>query len=266
MEKEKLLEIRNIIEDVKNNGLNETYIKELYRIMGNTSIPLVFTTMGFNTAAFSPKYMSISVNVDKSKDWINKTTSESKEYFEIRDEELVKAYFLISLLGHEIEHSNQKLIAEGIKEAKYEYMCQAYNDVFDVMKQKKYIIPRPISLIRDIVLFSIYQANAYNFILERNASVEGYNLTSSVAESSGEKDIMQYMVGLRNAYMIQGYQESAEGALKYTYRKLYKMKKYNSLYIPSDIPLDEKARLGLEVSEEERDKVILALKQTTKFK
>ena len=266
MDKKELLEIRNIIEDIKKYGINSKYMEEIYKYLGNSCIPLNFNNRIIDTAHYTPKFNVISVNLDKSKDWTKQIASDSLDSFDISDLKLLESYLYVTLLSHEIEHSNQKLIADNKKEPNYEYKKQAYHDIYGVMLKKDYIIPRPISLITDIVRFIIYNKNAYDFILERNAIIESYDVSSKIAAQAEEKDILNYMLSYRNAFMLSGYNESTEGTLKYTYDKLGMMNKYRKLVIQDDIPLFERAREGLELTEEERDKMFLVLKENSKLK
>ena len=266
MEKNELLEIRNIIEDIKNNGVNEKYIKEIYKYLGNKNIPLIFNNKIVNTAHFTPKFNVISVNLNKSKDWTKQVINDSIDSFEVSDIKLLDSYLYVTLLAHEIEHSNQKLIADNKKEPNYEYKKQAYHDIFDIMLKKDYIIPRPISLVTDLVRFIIYTKNAYDFILERNATIESYDVTSKIANLTEDKDILDYMLSSRNAFMLMGYNDNSEGTLKYTYDKLGMMNKYNRLVFPNDISLFERAREGLELTEDESNKMLRLLRESSKFK
>lgn len=265
MKKEELLELRNIIEDVSKNGINENYIKSLYSILGNEGINLTFSNSSLNTAKFVPKFKYITINLDKTIKWVDEMLKDSKDYFDIKDEELLKSYLLISLLTHEVEHSTQKLISEGRIEPKYEYQVQAYKDIYGVMTKKEYLLPRPISLLKDIIRFGIYQKHAYSFILERNASVEGFNTASQIADLSSDQEALDYLITQRNSYMMLGYLESEEGTLKYTYDTLGMQKQYEKLVLPTDISISEKTREGLSLTKGERDKAILSLKQGCRF-
>ena len=266
MDKESLLEIRNIIEDIKNNGISKNYLSEIYNYLGYKDIPINFNSRIKETARLNPNNNVITVNIPKSKEWTQKGASDSLESFEISDIKLLEAYLYVTLLAHEIEHSHQKLIADGKIKPNYEYKKQVFHDIYNIMIKKDYIIPRPISLMKDILRFKIYTENAYNFILERNASIESYDVLSKIAKLSNEKEIFNYMLTCRNAYMLTGYNDSPEGTLKYTYDKLCMMNKYDSLVFPKDITLFEKVREGLELTEEERTKAKKLLKQNSYFK
>ncbi len=266
MEKDDLLEARNIIDDIYKNGLSIKYMKELYRILGNKDIPLIFPKNKPYPAAFDFEYMYIYIDIQKINKWLDELVYNIITQFGVDDIKLLKSYLVSYALCHEIEHSNQKLIAEEIKKPTYDYEKNVYYDIFDVALMKEYSLFRLIPLIRDSIRFKIYRNNPYSFIIERNASIEGYNVVSKVADVCNDKDMLDLFIGIRNIYMLQGYGDSKEGCLKYTYRRLGMMKKYNSLVFPTDMSLDEKARRGLELTQEERDKVVLSLKQTMHFK
>jgi hypothetical protein len=266
MEKEKLLEIRNIIDDIYSNGINELYFKSLYELIGNEEIPIIFNNSSRNTAAFNPKFMDISVNLEKSTNWVSEMVKESTNYFDINNLKLLKSYYYVCLLAHEVEHSNQKLIADGVKKPDYDFKKQAYHDIFGVLHFKEYILPRPVSMIRDIVRFCIYKKNAYDFILERNASIEEFNLPSLVVLEADEKEILEFLIFSRNIYLSLGYLTDGTGPLKYTYKKLGMMKKYRELNIPQNISLTKRIREGLEIPKESADKVIQTLGRKLKLK
>ena len=83
MEKESLLEIRNIIEDIKNNGIREEYISEIYKHLVYKDIPLNFNNRLLDTAHFTPKFNVISVNITRSKGWTKQVTKDALDSFEI---------------------------------------------------------------------------------------------------------------------------------------------------------------------------------------
>lgn len=265
MEKEKLLEIRNIIDDINKHGVNENNIRKVYEILGNSIIPLEFNNTN-NVAAFNPSFMKVFVNLEKSKEWLIKNIVDSRELYDIKNKELLKAYLLISMIAHEVEHSDQKLIVDGLKEANYDFKKTVYSDVYSFIMIKKHLIPNPISLIYDSIMFSIYRSNAYNMILERNALIAGYNTAALVAMESNDIDELNYLMSSRNTVMLIGYLDGYDGDIEYTYKKLGMIKKYKRIDFPSDMSLVEKIKEGLTLTREEKSKLILTYKQTNKFK
>ncbi len=266
MEKEKLLETRNIIDAIYKNGINKNYIKELYRILGNDAIPLIFLENISYSAAFDFEKMCVYVDNQKINKWSGELVSNILKYSYVCDAKLLKSYLISYILCHEIEHSNQKLIAEAIKKPTYDYEKNVYFDMYNVVLMREYSLFKPFSLIKNANRYKIYRNNDSFFILERNAVVEGLNIVSSVANICNDKEMLDILINLININMLKCYEDSKEGCLKYTYRRLGMMKKYNSLVFPNDISLDEKVRRGLELTEEQRDKVVLSLGPTIYFK
>lgn len=266
MEKSKLLELRNIIEDIKKNGVKDEYLIAMDILMNDNHIPLVFNKFGLSTAAFNPNYKLISVNVKNIMSWLDEMSKTYTGNFQINDLELLKAYLVVYMYRHEIEHTNQYCIAYGLKKPNYDYKQQVFHDVMSVLISKDYIIPRPITFVVDTARFILYKRNAYNYILERNASVEGYDLASLIAYNAGDKEMFDCMIDSRNIMMMQGYMENGNGTLLETYQGMKMMSKYRKLGIPDDIPLVEKVREGLTISEDERKLVLDSFKKKAHFK
>lgn len=260
MEKEVLLETRNVIDDIYKNGLKEKHIKELYRLLGNKSIPLIFNNVLY-TAAFNPELKYISINIEKLIKWLDEAVKDTMKLYDIKDAELLKSYLIVYALCHEIEHSNHKLISEKKKQPNYNYKVKAYRDIYSAILPKEYLLSIPIPFVNDNIRYIIYKINAYNFIFERSATIEGFNIASSIAELSNDREMLKYLISVRNKQIYQSYKYSAEGYLKYTYRLLRMMRRYQRLKFPSDMTLDEKAREGLELTEVERKKLILTLQK-----
>lgn len=266
MSKEELLNIRSVIEDIQHHGISKNTIEYLYSIMGYDNIPLGFTNFSKLSAYFNPKYMNIAVNINKFNEWLDNVISDGYSVFDIKDDALLRAYLVIAIIAHEIEHSKQRLISKDMLEPNYAFKTDAYKDVYEATRIRRFLIPRPISLFIDLSRFFIYQYNANELILERNASLEGYTLASDIALLSGDKDIQGLMDTYKGAFMLMGYEDGTEGTLKHTYDKLLMMKRYNKLDIPDDISLLEKAREGLELTQEERDTLISHLVKNSSFK
>ncbi len=264
MERNKLLELRNIIEDIQNLGLNEEIIARLDIILNENHIPFVVRNTTLKPASFMPNYKMILVNLKKSVEWVKQMVDSSMEYFPVCNKELLKAYLIVYMYRHEIKHTNQYCIGMGLKEPKYEYQKQAYHDIFDIMIPKHYILPRPITTMKDFIRFTRYNQNAYDYILERNASVEGFDLPASIAHIVGEKEIEDYMIASRNTYLLLGYIDNNYGALKNTYDGLFMKKQYQKLIIP-DLSLMERVREGLTIKDDERKLVLSVLKDNIHF-
>ncbi len=265
MEKTQLIELRNVIEEINSKGITEDSIVGLDVLLNDNKVPLIFSGLNNKAASFNPNYKRILVNLKKTISWVDEMVKSSTEYFEVKDIELLKAYLLVYMYSHEVEHTNQFYIAMGLKKPNYEYKQQAFKHIFDVMIPKDYIIPRPITTIRDFIRFIRYNKNAYDYVLERNASVEGYDKAMQVALEAGDQEIYNYMLASRNTCMLIGYLDNGKGALLNTFEGLKMKREYDKLDIPS-LSLTERAREGLEVSEDERKLVLSSLRENIKFK
>ena len=265
MEKEKMLKIREVIEEINRKGINEEAFQALDPLLNTGNIPLCFTTVNPKAASFNPNYRTILVNIKKMIYWVDEMVKQSLDYFYISDVNLLKSYLVVYVLSHEVDHSLQYLIGKGDMEGRFPFNHEVYKDLFDILIPRKYIIPRPISLARDTYRFFKYQKNAYDYILERNASVEGYDLVANIAREVGEAEIVDYMISCRNTFMLIGYAQDGTGTLKTTYSGLKMMSKYNKLNIP-EMSLLDKCREGIEVTEDERQLVLASIKGNMKFK
>jgi len=262
VEKEKLLEVRNVLEDIKTKGTNKKYIIELDRLINDNDIPLKFSTLNNNAAAFNPNYKVINVNLDRLHSWLDEMMEYYQKNYYITDVELFKAYLTLYVYAHEIEHTNQFAYAFLDKEPKYAFKKQVCQDIFNLMIPKKHLLPRPITLSKEIYRFVLYKKNAYNYILERNASIEGFDLASKVAYYSDEKDIMKPLIDSRNVNVLQGYLNDSYGCLYETYKGLKMMKEYRKLDIPDDLILTDKAREGLSLRPKEKELIVNSIKNT----
>jgi hypothetical protein len=265
MEKEKMREIRNIIEDINSKGISEEAFLALNPLLNVGDIPLHFSNVNPKAASFSPNYRTILVNTKKMISWVDEMVKQSLNYFYVSDVNLLKSYLVVYVLSHEVDHSVQYLIGKGDMEGRFPFNHEVYKDLFNIIVPKKYIIPRPISFVRDTYRFFTYQKNAYDYILERNASIEGYDLAANIAREVGDVEIADYMISSRNTFMLIGYAQDGTGALKATYSGLKMMRKYNKLNIP-EMSLLDKCREGVEITEEERKLVLSSIKGSMKFK
>ena len=264
---EKSKDIRNFIDNIKGREVNENDFITLNEIFGEFgSIPLYFNCGLNNTASFNPNFYRINIDLNRVDKWANDITQTASLIFDIDDLELAKAYFIVQMYRHELEHVNEYLIATDQKAVDYEFLKQVYRDVFDflIIKERKGRFSL-LSTIKDSRKLSLYKKNAYNYILERNADIESYDYLSKVAMDSGDSSIKQLMISCRNTSMLIGYTEDESGCIKKTYEGLHMESKYGSLYFPS-LSMMDKVRYGLELEGEERKTLIKTFKTSIYFK
>ena len=264
---EKSNEIRNYIEYIRGRKVIERDFIDLNEMLfRNDFIPLYFSNDLNNTASFNPNYKRISINIDRVDDWANGMVRAASSFYEIDDLELTKAYFIVQMYKHELEHVKQFLIANDQIATDYEFIRQVYKDLFDFLLVKDFKITSLATNIKDIRKFRIYKKNPYMYILERNADIESYDYLSRVAMDSGDDNILQLMINCRNSSILIGYTDDGEGCIKKTYESLHMKSKYGKINFPSSLSIIERARYGMELDEKSRTSLVKTLKSTIKYK
>lgn len=264
MEKDKLLELRSLVHYMKDNNINEDTITKLDRLLNDNGIPLAFSKINPNSAAFNPNFGFISVNIKRLNTWLDNMVSYYSKAYDFKDLDLLRAYFVLYVYRHEIEHTNQYCIGVGLREPKFDFQRDVYHDIYNVMISKHYIIPRPITLGIEFTRFMLYRKNAYNYILERNASLEGYDITASVAMED-DQDIFRSMIDSSKIMTLTGYLNDNKGCIFHTYEGMLMLRKYNKLNIPNDLSLTDRIREGLSIEEDERQMLLKHVKSSTRF-
>lgn len=261
-------EIRNYIEDIKGRKVQKKDFLNLSELLEQSKdISLLFDYNFNNTASFNPNFKRINVNLDKVDEWADGMVDAASSIYEVEDLKLLKAYFIVQMYKHELEHAKQFLISSGIEECEYGFIKRMYKDVFDYLIVKD--VKGPLfffSSLRDIGRITLYKKNAYSYILERSADIESYDYVSSVAMESNDTQIKQVMISCRNASMLIGYEDNGAGCIKKTYEGLHMNSKYGKLYFPPSLSMIEKVRYGVELKEGERKKLMKAFKTTIHFK
>lgn len=205
-------------------------------------------------ASFHPKYNNISTSLEGITKYIELYLNTMKQ---ITTEDL-SPYIYILIFVHEIEHSIQYLIKENKIESPNPTIEIAYKKLFELFTNNNNILPTPIKDTRKIISHILYQHNHDNYLLERNANIETYDLLYKVAkyEDIKNKDIF---LKLKNHYQNIGYTNKYNGSIEETFKRtlMYdKIKKQLNKNI--QIPYEEKVRYGFPLNKEEKK---LLLKQ-----
>lgn len=256
-----------LVFDIKDNGFNKEKVESIFeRIIprDNNDELLVrynVTEKGNTTAIFIPKYEVINVSIKKLNEWLDNNTKDIADMYKVDDIELLRSYLFLMVLMHEVEHANQYLMACGKVEAPCLAIKDAYFTLFDLMKRKDYIIPRPIKQVRRAISLIAYKAKENEYLLERNAQFDSLSALSNIAFYNEHTDIRGVLLDMRNIFAVAGYVDNVDGALINTFRSICmgdKLKKFNHDY--DDIDYMERYRLGLPVDKHTRER-ILALRR-----
>ena len=266
MERSKLLELRNIIDDIKNNGFNTKYISYIHDLINEENIPFKFILTGKKAAAFDPITGYIYFNVHRLNAWVDEMLDYFRDNWGVYDRNLLRGYLVVYLYAHEYEHVNQYLIGFKNKDTDYDFKKYVFSDIYRTFLPNDGLIPNHFAYSLDRFRYENYKNHAYEYILERNAPIEGYDFSSKIALESNDKDVYNIMIDLRNYYLLLGYLDDNRGCLFHTYRNLGLMPLYDRLNIPKDIPFDTKVREGLVLSNAERNILLTKVKSETHCK
>lgn len=164
-------------------------------------------------------------------------------------------YLIIVLLKHELTHARDFLISREKIEAPYEYMYKAYKYLFDLIIKDENVFLHPIKKAKQYKSIKKYYENEYQYILERNAQIEAYDMLFKLV-SDIDKYFSDYAQLSRNAMMKIGYYENNKGSLYETFHMIDLDKEYNSIKFDNSIEMIERIRYGLEIPEDTRQLVL----------
>jgi len=196
------------------------------------------------------------MSLNKINIWLQNNTDCFFESIKSSDYNILRSYLLLFMITHEIEHSYQFLMSEGVIVAPNTLLKDAYKGLFDLLNPKYYAIPRPIKEARQRVSLFLYKLKENFYILERNANIESMDLISKCALYNNREDIYQLFIDMKNTYLKCGYINNTIGSIEETYRHILMYDKYRKFYNEIDMSEDEKVRYGFSIDEETRDKVL----------
>ena len=253
----------NALHNAKDNGFDKETIESiLERIMprdkdGNMLLKYRVSDKGGHTAIFIPQYEVVEVSIKRLNSWLDINTRDLAEMYEIDDKELLRSYLVLMVLMHEVEHANQYLISLGKVEAPCIAIRDAYSILFDLMKRKDYILPRPIKQVRRAVSVISYKRRENEFLLERNAQFDSLDTLSNIAFYNEDMDIRGFLLDMRSVFATAGYTSNTDGNLINTFKDIFmkdKLKKINHDY--DDMDMMDRYRLGLPVDQHTRERIL----------
>lgn len=242
--------IQEIIEDFIKNDINKKNIEYALKNLVPNNITYEIKENGFSQVAFYQDSKSIIVNIDKTKKILEENVNTfKKENTNLKE---LKAYFMLYILTHEIEHSYQYLIANNLEKADDKLLKKAYKEIFEIIKvNKKHF--STINQNRLRIARFIYLLKQNYMILERNANLESLDLVVKCAKNKEMYEIFDEMLKI---ILKCGYTKNTRGCIYETFKDLLYLDTYKKIYVPNT--LDEKSRAwyGLKITEETRDKVL----------
>lgn len=233
-------------------NLNELIPKEKSKALVNTEIK----ENGIGTAMYVPQGNYIKASAKKVEKWLEENTDSLKDAFFIKDVELFRGYLYLYCLSHEVEHAYQELIAYGNIELNNPTIQKAYYHILRQFIRSNNIIPRPIKETRHRLALFRYRLKENSYVLERNASLEGYDLLYRLANYSNNQEMANPFYCCRSLYCKLGYHYNTEGSFAETYQAMLMKRKYKEIFQKKDYDPEEAVHYGLPVSEETRQKIL----------
>lgn len=261
-DKNTLAFLKDIRMDINKNGLNKQIISETlkwlipkennqllvnYKIKEHYLVP----------ACFVPNINHIIISTTKMQEWLRKNSETLKETYNIRDINTFKDYLAIFSLSHEVEHSFQYLIGEGIISSKAEIIKDSYKCLTDLHKDDDYIIPRPVKQIKTLLSLLMYNTYKNSLMMERDANIEGFELMEELAKYENNEEMEKLFNNFKNIITMQGYEKSTIGSIEQTYRKILMYGTYKRFNKKTNLTEEEKVRFGLNIKEETRQELII---------
>lgn len=256
-----LLIFSDIINQVSKDKLNKEYLEEILKLLipNNNGKPLIdynISERNFSTAIFIPRSKRILLSLEKILKWLEANTKDIADLYKINDTDMLKSFLFLFVITHEIEHSYQYLIGEGLIPSPSKTIQCGYKGIFDLLVPDNYIIPRPIKQTRKTIATILYKLHQNSYVLERNANVESTDLLCQLAEFMEREDLFKVFDSMKREFICLGYYDSPIGCLEETYKKLLLHDKYKKFFEEINIPEDEKIRYGLGISDETRQKIL----------
>ena len=250
-----------ILDDFLNDNLNKENVEQLLKNLlpnkdGKSLIKYSIRDRFVPIAEFMPKSQSINVSFKKTEEWLDLNVPGYSEEIKTCDMETLRKYFVIFLISHEIEHAYQYLMANEIVEAPNSVLKDAYKGLYNLIIPDKSFLPKPISKFKRLISYELYKYKQNEYLLERNASIEGLDLLTKYSLYKNRDDIYKLFNDMRNIYISCGYRKSNIGNIEETYKKILMYNKYKSFYKEVDLDLEDRIRYGFGISEEEREKVL----------
>lgn len=268
-DKETLLLIKDFLNTLEKNGLHHGTLKQtdvfafLSAILPKDSqnknlITGVVNEKGMQPAYFNQGTESIFINLNEILTWLDQSIIHIAPVIEDLNipKDKIARYLVAFVMAHEVEHSYQYLMGKSIIAAPCQILQIAYKDLYDLLSalNKKISICQQT---RRTISRTRYVKDRENFLLERNANIEAYDLLKRFALFNNDEEIHAFFTWLENGFRGVGYVKNTKGCLVHTYKSLLmgdRLRKINSDI--DTLSEDEKIRYGLEISKDTRQKVL----------
>lgn len=254
---EKGMDIKNIskqLELLRSKGYTKEVLESILNaiILQNKYFPIDIAINDSKIPSFfSVDEKKIEIPFEYTKLYVYKKI----RFFLLEHPSLEKDMFynmIMAVLLHERAHYHQYLIGEKYTDFPYEIVSEAYKNLFSYELGNVNVITATIKTNR----FDRYYCKT-EFLLERNANVETFDLLHQVALYENNKELIEILEHEKNYYLALGYNGLLyNGAMKKTYSKILGKALYNSFNHTEEISLCDRVRYGLPIDNETRKRVL----------
>ena len=248
------------INGVYNNGLEKESLEELLNSLipksnGKSIINYRLTNQKSFTALFEPLTQTIEISFDRLNNWLKNNIKDFEKHYKIDDIRMFYAYLALFVITHEIEHSYQYLLGNGLVEGN-KTMSLYYKYLENLFQKDESLFPNTIKRFKRVLSLLLYKAQENKYILERNANIEALDLLCQCAIKMNRQDMFDIFNGMRNLFLKQGYYDSNKGNIEETYRNILMYHKYKKVKVDQSLDENERVRYGLPINEETRSKIL----------
>ena len=259
--REEILNLKKYLNDLEDANI-DVYV--LYNILhdiipksenGTDLVGIIVKENGNTPAAYIPRNNTIIISKNGFSNVVDSSAEAIGQATGIHEISRLKTYYRLFALLHEVEHGYQFMIARDKIPFKYSEVKEGYKNIINRLSKGSYILPRPITEIKHTIAYFKYQKNAYDYVLERNASIEAARDICQIADSNNETDIKDAFDILKSSMEYIGYEDDTKGCMYKTHKELLLSKEYNRIH--RDVFYDiERKRFGPEIDEDTRNELL----------
>ena len=246
-----LLMLTDDIKYIKKYDISKSFIEEILRqiIPTKSMEPLITYSVVENSynegnVSFVPSKELIEIDLRKLNYWIENSIDVLMKDYNLKDKETLKAYQLIQIISHEVEHAYQYLMGKRMIYRANNIIANVYKDIYDLIVSDSNFESK-----------ECYFNNFKRLLLERNAQIESFDLIMQCAKYNNQLDIYNAYKNLYDYWALIGYVNSCQGSIIETLRLL----KLNDDYLTNNkLQMYEKERIryGFPISNKTRKKLL----------
>ena len=251
--------LNDFVTFVSNRGISSDYLEEILNIIipKKENVLLINYNICFKGCiCFNPITKTTVYPLEHLHEYAYRNEKKLKDGYNIKDENVLRAYLYLFCIVHEVEHSYQWLMSKGIIESPNDIIRYGYRGIFELIENEE---NKEFNRnIRNRLAISLYRTSEvfYVPVLERNANVESFDLLAKCASSRGDWDIYLAFNNVKNVYTTFGYRNTCMGSFEETYRKILLYSKYKKFYEEITMSEEDRVRYGLNVSKKTRKRVL----------